>query len=74
MADRQGSFLKQKEELRSMSSEGRVKTSVCFDLDDYSYLKHLAKSKGLSFASVSRLAVKEWIASRKKKAQETKQS
>jgi hypothetical protein len=44
----------------------KVRTTVALDLDDYAYLKHFAKSKGLSFADLSRLALKEWIYTRKR--------
>jgi len=52
----------------------KVRTSIAIDREDYLYLKKFAQAHGLSFADVSRLALKEWIQTRKAKKTSQQQS
>jgi len=43
----------------------KVRTTIAIDKEDYLYLQNFSQAHGLSFADVSRLALKEWIQMRK---------
>jgi negative regulator of replication initiation len=50
----------------------KIRTTISVDVEDSDYLRSLAKSQGLSFSDVCRLALKQWISMRK--AQKTSQN
>jgi hypothetical protein len=43
----------------------KIRTTISLDVEDAEYLSNLAKSQGLSFSDVCRLALKQWIKQRK---------
>jgi hypothetical protein len=47
----------------------KVRTTISLDMEDFQYLGNLAKSQGLSFSDVCRLALKQWINQRKTQKQ-----
>ena len=50
----------------------KIRTTISLDVEDAEYLRSLAKSQGLSFSDVCRLARAQWISMRK--AQKTSQN
>ena len=51
----------------------KIRTTISLDVEDAEYLHSLAKSQGLSFSDVCRLALKQWISVRKAQKTSRKQ-